>query len=157
MQFSEEGEKNLMDMEGFVSEPTPDLAGHSTIGYGHKIKVGEKFGKITKPQALDLLRKDVKPIGELLNNYLPIGLKQNQFDALVIFIFNIGQTGFLNSTVFKDIKEKKFEAATIPWRRWINISKYEKDKETGETKRILVPVKGLINRREREIELFERA
>jgi|KBSSwiStaDraftv2_1062776.scaffolds.fasta_scaffold31603_8 GH24 family phage-related lysozyme (muramidase) len=156
MKFSNQGEQILMDMEGFIEKPTPDLGGHPTIGYGHKIKPGEKFNTITKGTGILILQDDVKPLEDVLNGYIPIKLTQNQFDALIVFMFNIGQTAFLNSTVFSDIKLGHFETATIPWERWINISKYETDPKTGEKKRKLVPVKGLINRRKREIELFRR-
>jgi hypothetical protein len=38
----------------------------------------------------------------------------------------------------------------------VDISVYETDSDTGEKKKKLVPAKGLINRRKREIELFRR-
>ncbi len=156
MKFSNEGEKILMDMEGFVDKPTPDLAGHLTIGYGHKLKPGEKFGTITKGTAILILQEDVKPLENILNTYITVKLTQNQFDALITFMFNIGVTAFLNSTVYSDVKKGSFETAIIPWERWINISVYETDSETGQKKRKLVAVNGLINRRNKEIELFRR-
>jgi lysozyme len=119
MKFSNEGEEMLMSEEGFVDKPTPDLAGHLTIGYGHKIKPGEKFGTITKGTGILILKEDVKPFEAVLNNYITVKLSQNQFDALIIFMFNIGDTGFLNSTVYKNVKEGKFEEAEIPWAKWI--------------------------------------
>jgi len=135
MKFSNEGEKILMGMEGFIEKPTPDLAGHPTIGFGHRIKPGEKFGILTKGSAILILQDDVKPLENILNTYIPVKLTQNQFDALIIFMFNIGITGFLNSTVYKNVKEDKFEEATIPWAKWINISVYETDPDTGEKKK----------------------
>lgn len=156
MKLSNAGQEMLMDLEGFINIPTPDLAGHLTIGYGHKIKPGERFNTITKGTGILLMMEDVKPFENIINNYMPVQLSQNQFDALVIFVFNIGESAFLNSTVYKDIKLGNFESATIPWERWINISKWETDVETGIKKKILVPVQGLINRRQREIELFRR-
>ncbi|MGN6560778.1 MAG: lysozyme [Candidatus Nitrosocosmicus sp.] len=156
MKFSNEGEKILMDMEGFIDKPTPDRAGKLTIGYGHKIKPGERFNTITKGTGILILQEDIRPIENLINGYLSVKLTQNQYDALVIFIYNIGKTAFLNSTVYKDIKKGKFEAAIIPWERWINVTEYVEDPDTGDTVAKLVPVKGLINRRNREIELFRR-
>lgn len=156
MKFSNAGQEMLMDIEGFVSTPTPDIAGHPTIGCGHKIKPGEKFDTITKGTGIMIMMEDVKPFENIINNYIPVQLTQNQFDALVIFIFNIGQAAFLNSTVYNNLKLGYFEDATVPWERWINVSEWKTDPETGVKKRVLVPVQGLINRRKREIELFRR-
>jgi len=154
MVFSENGERLLMEAEGFVGTVKPDAAGHLTIGYGHKIKPGEKYTVISREGALKLMRKDCEPIVNILNNYIPVKMNQNQFDALVMFIYNIGEVPFLNSTVFKDLKAQKLESAIMPWERWINITKRTVDKKTGEIIKKLVPCKGLINRRAMEIKLF---
>lgn len=153
MKFSQNGEKILIQIEGFREKSYLDSAGHPTIGIGHKIKPGEYFTTLTESEAVELMRKDVAPIETFINNYLP-KITQNQFDALVVFIFNIGQTAFLNSSVFSDIKDKKFEEAVKPWAKWINITEKVKDPKTGELRKKLVPVKGLIGRRAIEIGLF---
>ncbi len=44
--------------EGIRLKPYIDPAGYLTIGYGHKIKKGEKFGEISSWQAWELLKKD---------------------------------------------------------------------------------------------------
>jgi GH24 family phage-related lysozyme (muramidase) len=154
MYFSDKGIEELKGIEGFRSKPYIDDAGYATIGYGHKIKKGEMFTSLTEMEADQLLRRDAAPIEDFINDHLDTLVSQNQFDALVIFIFNIGQAAFLNSSVFQDIKEKKYAEATKPWAKWINISKFIKDDETGEVVRKLIPVQGLINRRAKEIQLF---
>lgn len=153
MKFSQKGEGALKKAEGFSEIPYLDKAGHLTIGYGHKVKPGEYFRAITTEQATDLMRKDVAPIEGFINNYLP-KVTQNQFDALVMFIYNIGATAFLNSSVFSNLKDKKFEEATIPWAKWIHVTEKVKDPATGEIVKKLIPVEGLIKRRAVEIHLF---
>lgn len=154
--FSNEGQEILMDLEGFKSQPYKDLAGHLTIGFGHKVLPGEKFDIITKPTGIMIMMKDAKPFEDFLNNNIPVELTQNQFDALIIFIFNIGKENFIKSNVYKQVKLGNFKEATIPWAKWINISKWETNPKTGIKEKKLVPVQGLINRRKREIQLFER-
>ena len=44
--FSENGQEKLKLLEGFVASPTEDGARYPTIGYGHKIKPGERLGFI---------------------------------------------------------------------------------------------------------------
>jgi lysozyme len=154
MKFSENGQEILKKMEGFLSQPENDAAGYPTIGYGHKIKSGERFAFLTETTASEVLLKDVPAIEGLLNNYIKTKLNQNQFDALVIFIYNIGITAFLNSSVFTDIQKGNFEEATIPWAKWINITVRQTDETTGEVIKKLIPIKGLENRRAQEINLF---
>jgi len=73
----------------------PKHAGDWTIGYGHKVKSGEKFsGGITRSEALAILSKDVHKAEAAVNNSrigLGLGpLPQNEFDALVDLAFNAG-------------------------------------------------------------------
>ena len=154
MKFSEKGVEVLKDMEGFKANPYLCSAGDATIGYGHKIKKGEVFTRLTETEADQLLRKDVEPIEKFINVHLNVPLTQNQFDALVMFIFNIGGGAFLGSSVLQDLKVGKYEEATKPWAKWINVSEFHKDQTTGQMVKKLIPVQGLINRRAREIELF---
>lgn len=154
MKFSEKGVSLLKEIEGFEPEPYLDSKGCATIGYGHKIKRGELFTRITEKEADLLLRKDVEPIEKFINVHLKTLVTQNQFDALVMFIYNIGETAFLNSNVFQDLKERKYDEAIKPWAKWINVSKQVKDEQTGEMVKKLFPVQGLINRRAKEIQLF---
>jgi len=154
MKFSAKGQDKLKKFEGFLNVEAPDRAGYPTIGYGHKIKQGERFGIISEQTALTIMLEDVSPLEEFLNNYIGKKLTQNQFDALIIFMYNIGDTAFLNSSVFRDIKDGKMEEATVPWAKWINITKKEFDPKTGKIVKKLIPVKGLLNRRLQEIQLF---
>lgn len=156
MKFSKAGQALLMDMEGFSDKPYRCSAGHLSIGFGHKNKPGEVFDTITKGTAIMMMMEDAKPFENFINNYIPAELTQNQFDALVIFLFNIGETNFSKSTVYTNLKLGHFEEATIPWAKWINVSEWVIDPETGIEKKVLVPVDGLITRRKREIELFKR-
>lgn len=68
-----------------------------TIGYGHTATAKEGL-VITLAEAEDLLRADVEwAEKEVLRMKVP--LNQNQFDALVSLIFNIGVGAFRRSTV----------------------------------------------------------
>ena len=69
-------------------------AGVWTIGYGHTAGVHRGM-KITQAQADAYLKQDVAKCEKYVNNasYVPFTskLNQNQFDALVSFVFNLGQ------------------------------------------------------------------
>jgi lysozyme len=152
--FSEKGEKKLVQIEGLKLKPYKCPAGHWTIGIGHKIKKGEVFNSITENEAYYILRQDVEPIVKFINVHIKTISTQNQFDALVMFILNIGETRFLSSSVFESLKLGKYDEATVPWSQWINKTVEELCKESGKMIKKLVPVEGLINRRAMEIQLF---
>ena len=76
-------------------------AGVLTIGYGHTngVKAGQA---ITQAQAEQFLREDISPIEKLLNG-MGINFKQQQFDSLVSWTFNLGAANFKSSTMYKKI------------------------------------------------------
>ncbi len=152
MKFSKDGQYRLIKMEGFKSKPYLDSTGNLTIGYGHKIKPREEFDIISPEEARKIMLQDVLPLEAFLNKYIG-KLPQNKFDALILFIYNIGDIAFLNSSVFSDIKERKFQEAMISWQKWSHITVYEKNKE-GEKIKKLIPSQDLIKRRAQEIMLF---
>ena len=84
-----------------------DAAGVWTIGYGHTGGVNSG-DVISEKQAEEFLRADLTTAERALNG-TRLQLNQNQFDALVSFIFNVGvgrpkshpngPAGFLGSTL----------------------------------------------------------
>ena len=79
-----------------------DAVGVWTIGYGHT-STAKKGMTITEAEAEKLLVDDLKTAEEEINSHnLP--LKQNQFDALVSFVFNVGVGNFRSSTLLKRLK-----------------------------------------------------
>ena len=126
-----------------IREPLPRGA---TIGYGHLIKPSEDFSDgITEKAATELLRRDIVTAERAVCDNVAILLTQNQFDALVIFAYNIGVENFAKSTVVKYINNPNFHSARYPdidsaWRAWC--------KSGGRT------VPGLKRRRDMELKLF---
>lgn len=101
MKISSDGIELIKKFEGCRLQAYRCPAGVPTIGYGHTkgVKMGDK---ITQEQADGFLREDVKPI-EVLLNKLGINFRQEQFDALVSWIFNLGGGNFNSSTMKKRI------------------------------------------------------
>ena len=106
-----------------LNEPLPRGA---TIGYGHLIKPGEDFKNgITEEQATELLRADVATAERAVQNNIVVSLTQNQYDALVIFTYNIGIKNFADSTVLKYVNNRNFfstrystlESAWMAWNK----------------------------------------
>ena len=89
-----------------------------------------------------LLKQDIARFEKEVNASVNVPLTQHQFDALVIFAFNVGVNAFKKSTLLKHINGNDFGAIPAEFRRW--------NKSKGKM------MLGLTNRREREIRLFEK-
>lgn len=94
MTTSKGGLQIIRTFEGCRLQAYRCPAGVWTIGYGHTAGVcpGDV---ISKDDAEHLLRSDLEPV-EAEIHALRLNLRQNQFDALASFIFNIGTTAFRN-------------------------------------------------------------
>ena len=112
------------DQTGKAIPATAPLPRGATIGYGHLIKPAEDFsGGITERVATELLRADIAAAQRVVQNNITVPLMQNQYDALVIFAYNIGANNFANSTVVKYINDQKFKSPVYPdlksaWLAW---------------------------------------
>lgn len=101
----------LTKFEGFVSCPYRDQVGIPTIGIGTTVyPSGKRVAMTDKCITLDNAKLYAKghigPIEDFLNHELP-SLNQNQFDALVSLIYNIGDGAFRSSTLLRKAKVNK--------------------------------------------------
>ena len=136
--------------ECFISKAYLCPSGYKAIGFGHRT---DEMTTITEPEAENLLKKDLKKIEDKLNFSLEhdnITLNQNQFDACISFIFNLGFSAFIFSTLYKKLKQGDYAGASAEFPKWIYITKT--DPETGE--RFKIKLKGSEFRRKSEQELF---
>lgn len=93
MRISETGLNLIISFEGFCSKATKAVKTEKyyTIGYGHYGKDVEENQSITKEQALNLLKKDMKRFETKVMKYNDCyNFTQNEFDALVSFAYNVG-------------------------------------------------------------------
>lgn len=117
-EISPEGYKFIKKFEGFRNTAYLCPAGVWTIGYGHT--KGVKAGMSVNPSlASEFLIKDCIPIIRLLNQ-CNLQLEQHQYDALASFIFNVGTSAFINSTLYKKLKNKDIHASA-ELLKWIYI------------------------------------
>lgn len=88
----------VASFEGFYSCVYADPAGHATIGYGHLLHYGpptkkdrRKWGCLTKPQALKLLRTDLRKYeADVLGRIQGARVSPAMVTALTSFAFNLG-------------------------------------------------------------------
>lgn len=110
-----------------------------TIGWGHTAGVYQGM-KITEAQAQKFFEDDVAWATDAVNKLVKVELSQNQFDALVSFVFNIGLGAFSKSTMLRKLNAGDYEGAASEFPRW--------NKQAGKV------LKGLVNRRQEEMEYF---
>jgi lysozyme len=100
----------LIKEEGFKNSAYKDSKGIWTIGVGHKIILPQESNLLTKTltnsEVRQLLKKDLKRFEDVVNDSILFPLPQNKFDSLVSLAFNIGESGFKNSTLAKRINSK---------------------------------------------------
>ena len=118
MKTSAQGIELIKRHEGLRLKAYKCPAGVWTIGYGHTRGVREGF-VITEEEATAFLKSDLKDAENTVNAALP-AINQNQFDALVSFVFNIGSGNFLKSTLLKKAKANPADATIqqelLKWR-----------------------------------------
>lgn len=147
MKFSDGGIELLKSLEGFSPKAYSDAGGKKTIGYGHLIVPGDGVVPsdiIDKVQATGLLLRDVKKAVDVVNDSVVPSINQNQFDALVIFVFNVGTSAFRNSTLLQLLNNSDFVEAAKQFPLWCKVR----------NKGMFVELAGLKNRRLKEQELF---
>ena len=140
MKCSQEGLALIKKFEGCRLKAYRCSANVLTIGYGHTGGVKED-DTISQPEADELLENDIAKFEEYVSDNVIVELKQNQFDALVAWTFNLGVGNLRNSTMLKKLNEADYDSIPFEMRRW--------NKAGGKT------LDGLIRRREAESLLFE--
>ena len=152
MQTSDAGLALIKRSEGFVGHIYKDQAGLDTIGYGHLLTAEDKasgrfLGGLDEAGATDLLRRDVGSAESAVNSLVSVNLSQNQFDALVDFVFNLGRGALAISTLLRLLNEGEYGQVPAQFLVW--------DKVRDPTTHQLVVNQGLLERRQREAALWQ--
>ena len=139
--YSKDGLAITEQFEGCRLVAYQDQVGVWTIGYGHTGSGVASGLTITQDQAIDLLASDVAASAAYVNAAVTVELQQNEFDALVDFVFNLGRGAFAGSTLLKNLNAGQFDAAATQFDLW--------DHAGGQV------VAGLLRRRQAEQAMFQ--
>lgn len=130
----------VAEQEGFEAMAYKCPTGHWTIGFGHAQNVHEGE-MITKGEAYRLLDRDLQRTQEELATLIHIDINENQFIALMSFVYNFGLTKCRTYRLFGMINRGEIENVKEWWPKYCN----PKDPIVRE---------GLRKRRLRELKLF---
>jgi lysozyme len=142
MDISKKGLEFIKRAEGFVPKIYNDQ-GHPAIGYGYRLTPQEAIkykDGITEEEAEKLLLNKIKEKIRIIEKLIKVELSQNQQDAIISLVYNIGIGNFQNSSLLKYLNEKKFDLIPDEFRKW---------RRSGGK---ILP--GLVARREEEIKLW---
>lgn len=143
MQPSQQILSFIASFEKFVAKPYLDAADIPTIGYGATLypsgkKVTMQDKAITEPTAMGYM---LHHISTRITPHIPTGLPQNEFDALVSFVYNVGSGAFNSSTLKKKVlAQAPCQDIRAEFMRW--------NKAGGKV------LAGLTKRRQREADIF---
>ncbi|MFU2315166.1 glycoside hydrolase family protein [Rahnella sp. PCH160] len=117
--------KTYFDQTGLEINKYVDGA---TIGYGHLIENASEFeiykNGITEMKANELYLEDINEFEEKVKKVLKAEVNQNEYDAIIMFSFNIGygsvkhDKGFVSSEVLKIMNGTSTGDIDEAWLRW---------------------------------------
>jgi len=139
MKTGTKGIELIKHFEGCELEAYKCAAGVWTIGYGH-IKGVTSDSVITQEQAEQMLVEELNEYEGYINNMVTMPLSQNQFDALVSWVYNLGGGNLKASTLLKVVNSGEFNGVPEQIMRW--------NKAGGKV------LEGLTRRRQAEADLF---
>jgi lysozyme len=139
--ISDAGLQLIKDSEGLRLVPYRDSVGVWTDGYGNTHGVVPNGPPITEAKATADLLRNLEMAEAAANTQITVDLTQGQFDALVDFVFNLGQGALFGSTLRRKLNAGDYEGAAAEFPKWCH---------AGDQ---VLP--GLVARRAKERALFE--
>jgi len=119
---SDAGINLIREFEGYASAPYDDIGGKRTWGYGHLGKHGETPPKfISEADATALLCADLEVAEACIDGLVDTTLTQAQFDALCSFVFNLGCSKFMSSTLLRKLNAGDYVSAAAEFPKWCKV------------------------------------
>ncbi|HBO7470569.1 TPA: lysozyme [Pseudomonas aeruginosa] len=119
MRTSQRGIDLIKSFEGLRLSAYQDSVGVWTIGYGTTRGV-TSYMTITVEQAERMLANDIQRFEPELDKLVKVPLNQNQWDALMSFVYNLGSANLASSTLLKLLNKGDYRGAADQFPRWVN-------------------------------------
>ena len=140
MKTSQYGIDLIKHFEGCVLDAYKCPAGVWTIGYGHTkdVQPGDSW---SEDHADHMLLVELEEYENYVNTAVNVPLSQNQFDALVSWVYNLGNGNLTSSTMLKVLNSGDYAGVPAQILRW--------NKAGGKV------LDGRTTRRQAEADMFE--
>ncbi|HFO1371968.1 lysozyme [Pseudomonas aeruginosa] len=119
MRTSKRGIDLIKSFEGLRLSAYQDSVGVWTIGYGTTRGV-TRYMTITVEQAERMLSNDIQRFEPEMDKLVKVPLNQNQWDALMSFVYNLGAANLASSTLLKLLNKGDYQGAADQFSRWVN-------------------------------------
>lgn len=139
-EIPEQAIKLVKQFEGIRLNRYTDATGNPTIGYGHLCKPNDGMEEITEEKALELLQEDIGVASRAVLRLTKAELNDNQYSALIDFVYNLGSGLYQSSTLRMMINRGEFADIPPQFNRWVYGNCHK--------------LPGLIARRQAEARLF---
>ena len=141
LKVSTTGIRLILKFETWKHKAYDDGYGYVTIGVGNRKSNPKPNTTITSEMVWWLFVEDLKDVEKVIDDNVKVPLNQNEYDALVSFVFNVGTTAFKKSTLLKKLNANDRSGAAKQFERWCMVK--------GKVSQ------GLLKRRKLERQLFE--
>lgn len=111
----------IRDFEGCQLEAYQDQGGVWTVGYGQTGPGIVEGTRVSKGVAEAMLKDTLAHLGDDLFSLVGWRLNQNQYDALISFVYNVGLGAFKKSTMLKDILAYRLPKAAEEFLKWNHV------------------------------------
>ncbi len=140
MKTSKYGIDLIKHFEGCELKAYQCAAGVWTIGYGHTkgVQPGDQW---SESHANHMLEVELEEYENYVSTAVTVPLSQNQFDALVSWVYNLGNGNLTSSTMLKVLNSGDYAGVPAQIKRW--------NKAGGKV------LEGLTRRRQAEADMFE--
>lgn len=117
MKTSDKGVALIKEFEGCKLTAYKCPAGVWTIGIGttKDVKPGMV---ITEAKAVDFLKRDLAVFEAAVNKLVKVEMSQPMFDALIAFVYNVGEGAFAKSTLLKKLNAGDRKGAADEFLKW---------------------------------------
>lgn len=137
------GQQTLKALEGKHNDVYADLGGVGTVCWG-TTRYDNTKRRFTDAECQRYFERDIRAVATQVQRHLKVPVSQEEFDALVIFTYNVGEGAYMRSQLLRYLNAGKCLDAGAEFPSWAYVR----------SKQGKVLTRGLLNRRFTEQQLF---
>lgn len=119
MNTSQNGKEDIKGYEGVRRKTYLDTGGVPSAGVGHTGPDVVEGKTYSMRQVDQWLTEDLLEAEDAVNRLVKVALTQGQYDALVSFVFNLGEGQFRGSTLLRLLNAGDYVGASKQFKRWV--------------------------------------